>query len=66
MSSVSTKKKLVEQLRQEASIDRQKVSTVCKDIIKFCQDHESADVLVRGWSNQKENPFKEKAGCLIL
>jgi hypothetical protein len=67
MSTIANKQKLVEQLRAEANIERVKVSIVCKDLIKFCQDHESGDVLVRGWAGfARENPFKEKQGCVTL
>jgi hypothetical protein len=67
MSTIANKQKLVEQLRAEANVERVKVSVVCKDLIKFCQDHESGDVLVRGWAGfAKENPFKEKQGCVTL
>ena len=67
MSTIANKQKLVEQLRSEANIERVKVSAACKDLIKFCQDHESGDVLVRGWTGfNKENPFKEKQGCVTL
>ena len=67
MSTIANKQKLVEQLRAEANIERVKISVACKDLIKFCQDHESGDVLVRGWAGfNKENPFKEKQGCVTL
>ncbi|CAF2113407.1 unnamed protein product [Rotaria magnacalcarata] len=46
MSNVGNKQKLIEQLRAEANFERIKVSVACKDLIKYCQDHESGDVLV--------------------
>ena len=66
MSNLSSQRKLVEQLRNEAAIDRKKVSQVCKELISFCEAHQQSDVLVSGFSSQKENPFKEKSGCLII
>ena len=66
MSNLASQRKLVEQLRQEASIDRKKVSQVCKELISFCEAHQQSDVLVSGFTSQKENPFKEKSGCLII
>ncbi|CAF2375650.1 unnamed protein product [Rotaria sp. Silwood2] len=67
MSNVGNKQKLIEQLRAEANFDRMKVSVACKDLIKYCQDHESGDVLVVGWDKfHIDNPFKEKQLCVML
>jgi hypothetical protein len=67
MSTAGGKQKLIEQLRAEADIDRVKVSAACKDLIKFCQDHQSGDVLVTGWANfDTENPYKDKQVCVTL
>jgi hypothetical protein len=67
MSTVGSKQKLIEQLRAEANIDRVKVSAACKDLIKFCQDHKSGDVLVLGWDHfETENPYKDKQVCVTL
>jgi hypothetical protein len=67
MSTDGSKKKLLEQLRGEADIDRVKVSVACRDLIKYCQDHESGDVLVGGWDKfQVDNPYKEKQSCVTL
>ena len=67
MSSTGGKQKLIEQLRAEASVERVKVSTACKDLINFCQDHKSGDVLVLGWDHyEAENPYKDKQGCVTL
>lgn len=66
MSNLAAQRKLVEQLRQEAAIDRKKVSQVCKELISFCEAHQQSDVLVSGFTSQKENPFKEKSGCLVI
>ena len=66
MSNLAAQRKLVEQLRHEAAIDRKKVSQVCKELISFCEAHQQSVVLVSGFTSQKENPFKEKSGCLII
>jgi len=58
MSNLAAQRKLVEQLRHEAAIDRKKVSQVCKELISFCEAHQQSDVLVSGFTSQKENPFK--------
>ena len=67
MSAVENKQKLIQQLRAEANIDRIKLSTACKDLIKFCQDHENGDVLVIGWEKfDIDNPYKDKNKCVPL
>jgi len=67
MSTIENKQKLIEQLHVEANINRIKVSTACKDLIKYCQDHESDDVLCVGWKNfPLENPLKEPGMCVTL
>jgi hypothetical protein len=67
MSTVGIKQKLIEQLRSEANIPRIKVSIACKDLIKYCQDHESSDVLYITWEKfHMENPYKEKQVCVTL
>ena len=67
MSTVENRQKLIEQLRAEANINRIKVSVACKDLIKYCQDHESGDVLYITWEKfHLENPFKEKQVCVTL
>lgn len=66
MSNLAAQRKLVEQLRHEAAVERKKVSQVCKDLISYCEAHQQSDVLVSGFSSQKDNPFKEKSGCLVI
>ncbi len=67
MSTMENKQKLIEQLRTEANINRIKVSVACKDLIKYCQDHENGDVLYITWDKfHLENPFKEKQVCVTL
>jgi hypothetical protein len=66
MSNLSSQRKLIEQLRQEAKIDRKKVSQVCKELISYCEAYQQSDVLVSGFTSQKENPYKEKSGCMVI
>lgn len=67
MSTAGNKQKLIEQLRTEANINRIKVSVACKDLIKYCQDHEGNDVLYVTWDKYPiENPYKEKSVCVTL
>ena len=67
MSATGDKQKLIGQLRAEANIDRIKVSVACKDLIKYCQDHESGDVLVVTWEKfHIDNPYKDKPNCVML
>lgn len=64
MSKVAEHKKLVDQLRIEASVNPITVSESCKDLINFIQNNQKADALASG-VNQNENPYKEVSGCLI-
>jgi hypothetical protein len=66
MTSISSQRKLVEQLRYEAALDRKRVSQVCKELLQYCEAHQQNDVLVLGFTSQKDNPYKEKAGCLVI
>jgi hypothetical protein len=66
MSNLASQRRLVEQLRQEAKIERKKVSQVCKELISYCEAHQQNDVLVGGFTSQKENPYKEKSGCFVI
>ena len=59
-------RKLVEQLRREASIRRMAVSECIEEIKKFCDQHEDEDVLIKGFAKQNDNPFREKGGCEIV
>lgn len=56
----------VEQLKQEASLVREKVSTTVKDLINYCEAHQKSDVLVCGWSRPSDNPFNENDFCMEL
>lgn len=59
-------RKLVEQLRLEAAIQRVRVSECIEDIMKYCESHSEDDALIKGFSRPNDNPFKEKGGCTIL
>ena len=63
---LQAQRKLVEQLRAEAAIQRLPVSECVEEIKKFCEQHEGSDVLIKGFVKQNDNPFKEKGGCTIL
>jgi guanine nucleotide-binding protein G(I)/G(S)/G(O) subunit gamma-12 len=66
MSNLSAQRKLIDQLRREASMDRKKVSQVCRELVQYCEAHQQTDALVSGFTSQKENPFKEKSSCLVV
>ncbi|XP_060592586.1 guanine nucleotide-binding protein subunit gamma-1-like isoform X1 [Ruditapes philippinarum] len=59
-------RKLVEQLRLEAAVPRVRVSECIEDIMKYCEQHTSEDVLINGFLRPGDNPYKEKGGCTIL
>ncbi|KAF7638979.1 Guanine nucleotide-binding protein subunit gamma [Meloidogyne graminicola] len=54
----------VHQLRQEANINRKKVSDVAKDLIDFCETKKNEDRLMTGPIGP--NPFQEKKSCSLL
>ena len=64
MSTLDNRRVLVEQLRREANISRVKVSVACADLIKYCQDHQDADILVTGAKDQ--NPYEPKKHVCAL
>lgn len=63
---LQAQRKLVEQLRSEAAIPRLPVSECVAEMVKFCEQHQENDVLLKGFAKQNDNPFKEKGGCNIL
>lgn len=63
---LQNQRQLVEQLRIEAAVHRMTVSESVAEIMKFCQQRQDEDVLMKGFAKQNDNPFKEKGGCLIL
>ena len=63
---LQAQRKLVEQLRAEAAVQRLPVSECIEEIKKYCEQHQETDVLIKGFVKQNDNPFKEKGGCTIL
>jgi nitrogen regulatory protein PII len=63
---LQAQRKLVEQLRAEAAVQRLQVSECVTEIIKFCDQQGDGDVLITGFPKQSDNPFKEKGGCTII
>jgi len=64
-SQIQALQKQVDQLRQEASIQRIPVSKAIEDLVTFMNQQSTTDVLVVGIS-QSENPFRDQKGCIIL
>ncbi|XP_051990189.1 guanine nucleotide-binding protein G(I)/G(S)/G(O) subunit gamma-12-like [Xyrauchen texanus] len=58
-------RRMVQQLRVEASIERIKVSKASADLMRYCGDHAKYDPLLMGIP-ASENPFKDKKPCTIL
>ncbi|XP_013405251.1 guanine nucleotide-binding protein subunit gamma-1-like [Lingula anatina] len=59
---------IVQQLRLEASLGRLPVSRCIEELKAHCLQHQTRDILITGFADQKENPFakgKNKA-CVIL
>ena len=63
---LAQQRKLVEQLRLEAAVPRVRVSECIEDIMRYCEQHTSEDVLINGFLKPGDNPYKEKGGCTIL
>uniref|UniRef100_A0A8R1HXS0 Guanine nucleotide-binding protein subunit gamma n=1 Tax=Caenorhabditis japonica TaxID=281687 RepID=A0A8R1HXS0_CAEJA len=64
-SEMDNIKTTTEQLRNEANIQRKKVSEVSKELLEFCEKNKGVDMLVSGPSDQ-HNPFQEKKSCSVL
>lgn len=64
-AQIQTLQKQVEQLRQEASIQRITVSQAIEEMITFTNTHAEKDGLVVGVP-QADNPFRDQKGCIIL
>lgn len=57
---------IVEQLRAEASARRIPLTQSLSELVKFCEQHQTQDVLVSGFAKPQDNPFREKGGCSIV
>ncbi|RXM91761.1 Guanine nucleotide-binding protein G(I)/G(S)/G(O) subunit gamma-5 [Acipenser ruthenus] len=64
-STVNTMKKVVQQLRFEASINRVKVSKAAAELQQFCLQNAHQDPLLTGVSSST-NPFRPQKVCAFL
>ncbi|XP_060939785.1 guanine nucleotide-binding protein G(I)/G(S)/G(O) subunit gamma-12a [Limanda limanda] len=64
-NTIAHTRRMVQQLRVEASIDRIKVSKASADLMNYCSDHARNDPLLMGIP-ASDNPFKDKKTCTIL
>nr|XP_033812210.1 guanine nucleotide-binding protein G(I)/G(S)/G(O) subunit gamma-5-like [Geotrypetes seraphini] len=64
-SSLATMKKMVQQLRLEASLNRVKVSQAAAELKQFCLQNEARDPLLTGVSSST-NPFRPPKVCTFL
>ncbi|XP_052051318.1 guanine nucleotide-binding protein G(I)/G(S)/G(O) subunit gamma-5-like [Apodemus sylvaticus] len=64
-ASVATMKKVVQQLRLEAGLNRVKVSQAAADLKQFCLQNAQHDPLLIGVSSST-NPFRPQKVCSFL
>ncbi|KAM3915497.1 guanine nucleotide-binding protein G(I)/G(S)/G(O) subunit gamma-5 [Leptodactylus fuscus] len=64
-TNVSAMKKVVQQLRVEAGINRVKVSQAAADLKQFCMNNAQHDPLLTGISSST-NPFRPPKVCSFL
>lgn len=64
-SNVAAMKKVVQQLRLEASVTRVKVSQAAADLKQFCLQNAQHDPLLTGVSSST-NPFRPQKVCSFL
>jgi hypothetical protein len=65
-SKILEQKEIIEQLKMEVKIKREKLSFVIGDLISYCEKHQKEDALAFGFKSMKDNPFQEKSGCSII
>ncbi|XP_047231667.1 guanine nucleotide-binding protein G(I)/G(S)/G(O) subunit gamma-5-like [Girardinichthys multiradiatus] len=64
-ANIVAMKKVVRQLRMEASINRVKVSQAAADLQQFCLQNAQQDPLLTGMSSSN-NPFRPQKVCSFL
>ncbi|CAL8314106.1 unnamed protein product [Arctogadus glacialis] len=65
-SSVIQAKRMVDQLRVEAGMERFKqISLAAAELVQYCQEHRRSDPLLTGIT-ASSNPFKDKKTCILL
>nr|UDP83113.1 GNG-12a [Scophthalmus maximus] len=64
-NNIAHARRIVQQLRIEASIERIKVSKASADLMNYCSEHARNDPLLMGIP-PSDNPFKDKKPCTIL
>jgi hypothetical protein len=56
---------LVDQLRSQADMDREKVSSSARSLVMYIQENEQEDPLVNPLA-LTDNPFKQRSPCVIF
>ncbi|KAM9456957.1 guanine nucleotide-binding protein G(I)/G(S)/G(O) subunit gamma-12-like [Clarias gariepinus] len=64
-NTVLQARKVVEQLRLEANLERIKISAAAAQLVQYCQEHRRGDPLLTGIA-ASSNPFKDKKTCVLL
>ncbi|KAF7202416.1 guanine nucleotide-binding protein G(I)/G(S)/G(O) subunit gamma-5 [Nothobranchius furzeri] len=64
-ANIVAMKKIVQQLRFEAGINRVKVSQAAADLQQFCMQNAQQDPLLTGMSSSN-NPFRPQKVCSFL
>ncbi|XP_061655391.1 guanine nucleotide-binding protein G(I)/G(S)/G(O) subunit gamma-10 [Phyllopteryx taeniolatus] len=64
-SSISSMRRLVEQLKLEASVERIKVSQAAAELQHFCLQNAGRDALLVGVP-AGSNPFREPRSCVVV
>ncbi|XP_061589254.1 guanine nucleotide-binding protein G(I)/G(S)/G(O) subunit gamma-10 [Cololabis saira] len=64
-SNLSNMRRLVEQLKLEASVERIKVSQAAAELQQYCLQNASKDALLVGVPTGS-NPFREPRSCTVV